>query len=470
MKKSNKSLVTIMIVSYLFAMVLFIVSIMLFIVISAYGILSDLSFTELEEALLNDEILVESYEDINLDDVLELGGWVEILENNKISGIIGEKKDKIHNYGLENIIKSYEELIENNEQMYNIRSYFHNGKLHLVKIPSKGFYLKEKLREQVYKEKMSQNILFSLLIAITFAGGGIFIIFKKMLKQINIPLNKVGVAMKKIVDSDYNIRLSFDSYREIDEIKESFNQMAEKLRVTKQLKSEAEESKKNMIRDISHDIKTPITSIIGYSKAILDGKVENEEEKLVYLDYIYNKTLRLNYLVDELFSFTKLDSKEYILLKKKQNVGDFLIEVVSLYYGEIEEKNFNFEFEVPDTPIICDIAEKELERAIGNLITNSLKYNKEGTTLYIRLIDELNEIKIIVSDNGMGVDENIKSNVFDEFVRGDLSRSSRGGSGLGLSITKKIIELHGGKIKLNTKLNEGCEFIITLPKALSKNK
>lgn len=464
MKKSNKSLVTIMIFSYLCAMMLIIVSIMLFVVISAYGIISDLSFTELEEALLNDEILVESYENINLSDVLELGGWVEVIENNKIIHIIGEKKDKIHNYGLENIIKSYEDLIENNDQMYSVKSYFHNEKLHLVKVPSKDFYLKEKLKEQVHRDKMTKNILSSLLIVVIFAGGGIFIIFKKMLRQINIPLNKVEIAMKKIVESNYNIRLDFDSYREINEIKNSFNQMAEKLRVTQQLKSKAEESKKNMIRDISHDIKTPITSIIGYSKAILDGKVDDKEEKLIYLEYIYNKTLRLNYLVDELFSFTKLDSKEYVLTKKKQNVGDFLIEVMSLYYGEIEEKNFNFEFDIPDEPIICEIAEKELERAIGNLITNSLKYNKENTSLSVKLIDNLDEIKIIVADNGVGIDENVKVNVFDEFVRGDRSRSSSGGSGLGLSITKKVIELHGGEIKLNTKLNGGCEFIIILPK------
>ncbi|WP_322545854.1 sensor histidine kinase, partial [Clostridium perfringens] len=148
---------------------------------------------------------------------------------------------------------------------------------------------------------------------------------------------------------------------------------------------------------MAHDIKTPITSIMGYSKALNDGTVQDDDEKNIYLNYIYNKTLRLNYLINELFLFTKLDNVDYKLHMEKKDMCEFLRSVVALYYGEIEDAEFNLEIDIQEAPIYCYFDSKELERAIGNLITNSLKYNKRDTTLFIGLNNSREEIEIIIS-------------------------------------------------------------------------
>ncbi|MDU3349227.1 MAG: HAMP domain-containing sensor histidine kinase, partial [Clostridium sp.] len=217
-------------------------------------------------------------------------------------------------------------------------------------------------------------------------------------------------------------------------------------------------------RDIAHDIKTPITSIMGYSNALDDGTVQDSEEKRIYLDYIYNKTSRLNYLVNELFIFTKLDSVDYKLNIKQKDICEFLREVVALYYGEIEKAEFNLEIDIPEDPIYYKFDAKELERAICNLIINSLKYNERKTTLFIGINNNEEDIEIIIGDNGIGIKKEILDKVFEEFVRGDISRDSSGGSGLGLAITKKIIELHKGTIILNSYEGVGSEFKIILKK------
>lgn len=286
----------------------------------------------------------------------------------------------------------------------------------------------------------------------------------KYIKKIRDPLNQINLGIEKMSKGNLSVRLDFEGYKEIDSIRDSFNYMVKEIKVANENKDKLEKSKRDMIRDIAHDIKTPITSIMGYSKALNDGTVQDSEEKRIYLDYIYNKTSRLNYLVNELFIFTKLDSVDYKLNIKQKDICEFLREVVALYYGEIEEAEFNLEIDIPEDPIYYEFDAKELERAVCNLIINSLKYNERKTTLFIGINNNEEDIEIIIGDNGIGIKKEILDKVFEEFVRGDISRESSGGSGLGLAITKKIIELHKGTIILNSYEGVGSEFKIILKK------
>ena len=145
-------------------------------------------------------------------------------------------------------------------------------------------------------------------------------------------------------------------------------------------------------------------------------------------------------------------------------MGNFLREVVALYYGEIEEAEFEFELIIPENEIYCNIDFKELERAVINLMVNSLKYNDKGTTLTIELKEDVEKAVIIIRDDGIGISKELNESVFKEFVRGDSSRQTNGGSGLGLAITKRIVELHNGSISLRSEINKGSEFSIKLPK------
>ncbi|MDU1277577.1 MAG: HAMP domain-containing sensor histidine kinase [Clostridium sp.] len=420
--------------------------------------------TKEEERLIEEEFFVQNYEDININGILEVGGWIETIENNKIISVTGEKKDNINDYSLLNFVNFYEDQLKKEEKFFDSKVYKEDDKLYIVKIPNSEFFLTKQLKIKSLGKRVKETIKYSLVIAVVFMVLALWGVHYKYIKKIRDPLNQINLGIEKMSKGNLSVRLDFEGYKEIDSIRDSFNYMVKEIKVANENKDKLEKSKRDMIRDIAHDIKTPITSIMGYSKALNDGTVQDSEEKRIYLDYIYNKTSRLNYLVNELFIFTKLDSVDYKLNIKQKDICEFLREVVALYYGEIEKAEFNLEIDIPEDPIYYKFDAKELERAICNLIINSLKYNERKTTLFIGINNNEEDIEIIIGDNGIGIKKEILDKVFEEFVRGDISRDSSGGSGLGLAITKKIIELHKGTIILNSYEGVGSEFKIILKK------
>ncbi|WP_370836573.1 sensor histidine kinase [Clostridium tertium] len=468
MKKNNlfrnKSLSRIFIVNYIYTIIIFIIALILFIFISIWGIISNMHLTKEEERLIEEEFFVQNYEDININGILEVGGWIETIENNKIISVTGEKKDNINDYSLLNFVNFYEDQLKKEEKFFDSKVYKEDDKLYIVKIPNSEFFLTKQLKIKSLGKRVKETIKYSLVIAVVFMVLALWGVHYKYIKKIRDPLNQINLGIEKMSKGNLSVRLDFEGYKEIDSIRDSFNYMVKEIKVANENKDKLEKSKRDMIRDIAHDIKTPITSIMGYSKALNDGTVQDSEEKRIYLDYIYNKTSRLNYLVNELFIFTKLDSVDYKLNIKQKDICEFLREVVALYYGEIEEAEFNLEIDIPEDPIYYEFDAKELERAVCNLIINSLKYNERKTTLFIGINNNEEDIEIIIGDNGIGIKKEILDKVFEEFVRGDISRESSGGSGLGLAITKKIIELHKGTIILNSYEGVGSEFKIILKK------
>lgn len=468
MKKNNlfrnKSLSRIFIVNYIYTIIIFIIALILFIFISIWGIISNMHLTKEEERLIEEEFFVQNYEDININGILEVGGWIETIENNKIISVTGEKKDNINDYSLLNFVNFYEDQLKKEEKFFDSKVYKEDDKLYIVKIPNSEFFLTKQLKIKSLGKRVKETIKYSLVIAVVFMVLALWGVHYKYIKKIRDPLNQINLGIEKMSKGNLSVRLDFEGYKEIDSIRDSFNYMVKEIKVANENKDKLEKSKRDMIRDIAHDIKTPITSIMGYSKALNDGTVQDSEEKRIYLDYIYNKTSRLNYLVNELFIFTKLDSVDYKLNIKQKDICEFLREVVALYYGEIEEAEFNLEIDIPEDPIYYEFDAKELERAVCNLIINSLKYNERKTTLFIGINNNEEDIEIIIGDNGIGIKKEILDKVFEEFVRGDISRESSGGSGLGLAITKKIIELHKGTIILNSYEGGGSEFKIILKK------
>lgn len=468
MKKNNlfrnKSLSRIFIVNYIYTIIIFIIALILFIFISIWGIISNMHLTKEEERLIEEEFFVQNYEDININGILEVGGWIETIENNKIISVTGEKKDNINDYSLLNFVNFYEDQLKKEEKFFDSKVYKEDDKLYIVKIPNSEFFLTKQLKIKSLGKRVKETIKYSLVIAVVFMVLALWGVHYKYIKKIRDPLSQINLGIEKMSKGNLSVRLDFEGYKEIDSIRDSFNYMVKEIKVANENKDKLEKSKRDMIRDIAHDIKTPITSIMGYSKALNDGTVQDSEEKRIYLDYIYNKTSRLNYLVNELFIFTKLDSVDYKLNIKQKDICEFLREVVALYYGEIEEAEFNLEIDIPEDPIYYEFDAKELERAVCNLIINSLKYNERKTTLFIGINNNEEDIEIIIGDNGIGIKKEILDKVFEEFVRGDISRESSGGSGLGLAITKKIIELHKGTIILNSYEGVGSEFKIILKK------
>ncbi|MDE6601159.1 MAG: HAMP domain-containing histidine kinase [Lachnospiraceae bacterium] len=215
-----------------------------------------------------------------------------------------------------------------------------------------------------------------------------------------------------------------------------------------------------MLSNIAHDIKTPVTTICGYSKALSEGVVE-EKNRQPYLDAIYAKAMRMDELVTLLFEYVKLDSEGFTLHKEMGDLVELTRETVALLYADFEDRGIELVLEITEEKILFEMDRLQLGRAVTNLLTNALRYGKEGGRVLIRL----QEYELTVADEGAPVEPAFAAHIFEPFARGDKARSSKGGTGLGLGIAKKIVEMHGGKLLLNQNFGEGYTkaFQIRLP-------
>ncbi|WP_454052742.1 sensor histidine kinase [Clostridium sp. Marseille-Q7071] len=273
-------------------------------------------------------------------------------------------------------------------------------------------------------------------------------------KKISKPLGKITEGMSKMSEGNYDTKIEFYAEREFAVIRDTFNFMAEKLKVMEREKKELEDRKTRMLVDLSHDIKTPITTIQGYSKALSEGLIEDEDKKIRYYNTIFNKAGRVSELTDDLFEFVKLESVDYKLLITKTDYVEFVRKIIVDHYEEIEEKGFELDLRFPEKEILLGFDTKLISRAISNIIENALKYNPDGIKLRIEIIEEYDKVILEIGDNGIGIPENIKNRIFDAFVRGEESRKDDGGTGLGLAISKMIIERHGGQLRLKNQVTE----------------
>lgn len=215
-----------------------------------------------------------------------------------------------------------------------------------------------------------------------------------------------------------------------------------------------------LLSDIAHDIKTPITAICGYSRALSEGLVE-EEKRQAYLDALCRTSMRMDELLTLLFDYVKLDSEGFALRLAPGDLAELLREMTALSYGAFEDRGMQLATEIPEEAVYCSMDRLQMGRAITNLLGNAARYGRAGGRVLVRLC----EGEITVADDGDPIAPDFAARIFDPFTREDKARSSLGGSGLGLSIAKKIVEMHGGELVLNQKFGEGYgkAFQIRLP-------
>lgn len=224
-------------------------------------------------------------------------------------------------------------------------------------------------------------------------------------------------------------------------------------------------SRQQLLTDISHDLKTPITIIQGYAGALRDGVVPTEEYSQ-YLDTIFKKSEKMAELLSLFHEYSKLEHPEMPITLKNLDICDIIQSYFSDRYQELELLGFEIEADIPDSAIICAIDQELFCRVMENLVNNVIKYNPIGTCIFVRVRQKLKQVQIIIGDNGVGIPKELRTTLFEAFVTGDPARGKEHGSGLGLAITKKIIQLHHGQIMLSQKEKLNCctEFLITLPK------
>lgn len=272
------------------------------------------------------------------------------------------------------------------------------------------------------------------------------------------PINQLNIAMRKIKDGNFDYRLSNDSKGEIGDLYRNYEDMRLRLKESTEEKLQQESQNRELISNISHDLKTPITAIKGYVEGIMDGVADTPEKMDKYIKTVYNKANDMDRLINELTIYSGIDNNRIPYHFHRINVADYFGDCVEEVGLELESKNIELNYSnlvSPDTVVIAD--PEQMKRVISNIISNSIKYmDKEKGIIDIRILDEVDSIRVEIEDNGKGIAPKDLSNIFERFYRTDASRnSSTGGNGIGLSIVKKIVEDHGGYIWATSKEEEG---------------
>ena len=222
--------------------------------------------------------------------------------------------------------------------------------------------------------------------------------------------------------------------------------LIEKQRIQQQ--KQYEKQRNLLLSDIAHDLKTPITTIAGYSQALADGEISDAATQKEYLKTICTKSLKISELITLLFEYIRLDSEGFELKKEKTNIAELIRSTIAALYTDFEEKEIELAIRIPEENVTAYIDKLQFERVIYNLMINIIKHNPGKTRAGIFLENDNVDITISICDTGPLIDETISKHIFEPFVQSDMSRNSRNGSGLGLCIAEKIITMHGGKIRL----------------------
>lgn len=272
------------------------------------------------------------------------------------------------------------------------------------------------------------------------------------------PMSEMNVAMQHIAGGDMDYKLVNRYTGEVGAVFDNYEDMRSKLKESMEKTIESEKKNRELVSNISHDLKTPITSIKGYVEGIMDGIADTPEKMDRYIKTIYNKTNDMDRLINELTIYSSIDANRIPYNFHRLNVAEYFQDCIEEVGLDLESKNIKLDFinMVPqDTLVIAD--PEQMRRVINNIIGNSVKYlDKADGLIEIRILDELDSIRIEIEDNGKGISQKDLSHIFERFFRSDASRNStKGGSGIGLSIVKKIIEDHGGYIWATSKEGEG---------------
>lgn len=286
-------------------------------------------------------------------------------------------------------------------------------------------------------------------------------------RSIAVPLVKLKKATQNIKEGNLDFVLDVEGNDEFSELCQDFEEMRRRLKESTEEKNLIEKENKELISNISHDLKTPITAVKGYIEGIMDGVADTPEKMDRYVRTIYNKTNEMDHLINELTFYSKIDTNRIPYTFSKLNVEDYFADCAEEVGLELETRGIELvyaNYVEKDVMVIAD--GEQIRRVIHNIISNAIKYmDKPKGIIQIRVKDVGDFIQIEIEDNGKGIGPKDLPYIFDRFYRTDVSRnSSKGGSGIGLSIVKKILEDHGGKVWATSRLGIGTIMYFVLRK------
>ena len=286
-------------------------------------------------------------------------------------------------------------------------------------------------------------------------------------RSIAVPLVKLKKATKNIKEGNLDFVLEVEGNDEFSQLCQDFEEMRKRLKESTEEKILMDKENKELISNISHDLKTPITAVKGYVEGIMDGVADTPEKMDRYVRTIYNKTNEMDHLINELTFYSKIDTNRIPYTFSKLNVEDYFSDCAEELGLEMETKGIELvyaNYVEKDVQVIAD--GEQIRRVIHNIVSNAIKYmEKPRGIIQIRVKDVGDFIQVEIEDNGRGIAAADLPYIFDRFYRADASRNSAtGGSGIGLSIVKKIIEDHGGKIWATSKESIGTVMYFVIRK------
>lgn len=433
----------------------------------------------------------DDYRLITEEELEQINGFViKINNDNKVEYSIGNvKKESFSNFKLEEFMSLFDFEEVNGEfkvSHHDIlsRSVFKNFNNVVISMKDKeklsvyAKYINEDKSVLIigcpYSELTKPNILtqiiphhyiikilvFCNVMIVLFV---VYVLAQKTSKEFINPVKTLLKGVMEISNGNYDIRVKSEKLNEFLELTNGFNNMAETIQNEQKENKKLEKMREDLILDISHDLKNPLASIMGYSETLINSNDLTDDEINEYLTIINRNSYRANKLINDLFEFSLYNNTDYKFNLEKKDICEVLREIIANFIPEFDHKEFIYDFDIFESSYYVMIDEEKIYRAVNNILENKVKYNKRGNKIFIKTEIHNNKFYIKFYDNGEKIPDEYKESIFNPFVRVDKSRNSKtGGTGLGLSITKRILNKHNGDIRiLDGEI--GTNFEIYLP-------
>jgi signal transduction histidine kinase len=276
-----------------------------------------------------------------------------------------------------------------------------------------------------------------------------------MSRRILAPVEALARGARRLGRRDFSRRVDVRSKDEFGQLARTFNSMADDL-------AHAEQMRRNLVADVAHELRTPLSNIRGYLEAVHDGVLKPDTETL---DCVYEETLLLGRLIEDLQELALAEAGQLPLLRRPSDMGEVVKQAVAAVERAADAKKLALLVELPPEPVIADIGPERIGQVLRNLLTNAITYTPEGGDISVKLADDGSQLRLSVADSGPGIPPEDLPYVFERFHRVDRSRSrATGGAGLGLTIARQLVELHGGTIEVQSEMGKGSCFTFTVPR------
>jgi two-component system sensor histidine kinase BaeS len=326
----------------------------------------------------------------------------------------------------------------------------------IIKGMGEGYLVLVTPKGRLFLHAMKNALIWSGIITILI--GTLLALF--LSKIVSSPLKEMENFAKRISEGDYTARIHVNQEDELGHLEKTLNKMAENLK-------EIENMRKSLVQNVSHDLRTPLTSLKGYIEIVTDPEF-TKEEKQKAIKVIKLEIERMESMLEELSKLSAIDSRRYELKKEKINLKDAINEAVELMEINAKSKNLAIETFLEDSVYIIG-DKKRIKEIMINLLSNAIKFTEKGK-ITVRVKKEKNKGVVSVKDTGRGISKEDLPKIFDRFFRGERSRSKihtneKGGLGVGLTIVKELVEAMNGDISVKSEEGKGTEFTVYFPLA-----